>query len=1705
MATEPIYSQTEGVTFASWVKRTNVSANAERMDETMFDFGDQLELIFDAFPSWESSAVCCYPMRYSYYNGWTPVPFGVNVPMGNGTFLANTWVHVAVTHTLANAPQSSPSPPRTPPSALSCTETCSYTSDGHCDDGGPGAEFSGCGLGTDCTDCGSRASTPPPTAVRSGVITVYWDGIVKARAFGMPLPVSVPRSNLYVGHSASTNQPRFQGAMRDFRVFNYALTSAELDALRTTGVLPSRGPPILVAGCPTPPSPPAPPELPTPPTPPPSPPLPPAPPARPPWPPTTPGGSCAELSFDGTPASDVYAVATKRIVSPNQGVTFAAWVKRARPRGPMRRVFEPMLDFANGALLNSVMIVFDADTTSFPLGTSTCCNPMAYWAFDTNGIPIGGALVPVIKVFPHNTWVHVAVTHTSNGVITIYWDGVVEANSFQQPLPDSGPRSGLFVGHTHSRDDPLFGATPHFEGAMRDLNVFNYALTSAELDALRTTGMLPSRGAPILVAGCPTPPSMPPPSAPPPPWYVHTCDRGYEHLQYPSGSCRACEPGSYQSEVIVSVATGTASGIGQRGWQSCVECNEGSLQPLAAQATCLPCPAQGINCARQAHVDVLPSWYRRTPLHWNESIVAFRCPMTSTCLGGEQPGNYSCARGSTGALCGICEDGYRKGRERCEICAEDVESVAVVFSSVYFLVVLGVLACAVVYICTWRGRTAYVRVSTAADAAADGDDDDEMGGGSGGGARCRSCLMGRRLNRVGWLLRRHSTIVATYAKIVVGFSQCLGAFRSFTRVHLPEPFATFISWLDVLNIDFAQILSIECATGQRLGFVYELGGIIIQPLFGLLGVLLLGTFVWLCRPPDGERRCFLSLSSLLGQPQITNLLFWVLLVLYSSVCQCTASAFVCLPYYEHSLLAQDASIVCYTSLDWQVGAGLSVAAMLVFCVGLPMGLLLWTRKYRQGSAVEQERVAILLVSYHDHAWFFEAFDLLRKWLLSAVVLLVYPNTQWQLVFGAFITSAAVGVNLVLQPYKERLCGVAASAALFQLQATYIIALAFYTEENESVLTDTGDIAAGSILVLINIACFVLFLAYLVHASANAVVDVGSISATPTTVWPLGKGAAVGSMALTRPQATTAQLSKAEAPTGSQYACFLSHYKQEAGSDARYLADIMTRMLGGTPVFLDSSALSDLRTLFTHGVHRSDALVLLATEHVLLRSWCLIEIFEAVMQKKPVLYMAIAGKGFTLQKARTLLSKLEDELADHSPSTAAELLEYFASASSVERNGKVSIGMLANTVLSSLPTSEHAMFTLNLHLTDNRIAADVIDLIEAMAERTGRKLLWKNRVPLGTGRSSLAPGGLHASGVRNSPEHTMVPSTRGGRGRAEAPHKWFLCHHREKAMVHARSMHSWLSSLLHEPTFLNDASLEPAQIDSDVRLAAQPNSEQLLRVALEEVRAAKAVLLFLTEGCLLRPWLLLECYVACVHGVPLVPLMVTGGQYDYAAARQTLANLRQTLDEQNPGASAVLEVALETMGASLDDLQEKLRGTIPHLIALPFSPNDTANAMLALVQDIVERVSKAGAGGASAPPKLPPPKASPAARSFRLEIRKRGSRRSGAKSEALANSVTMANSEAMASSVTMVSSEAMASSEALASSEAMPSSEAMASTSPAKEASSDRNKGSAEGAKSAKTMPGIELDSQVESAEEVHEAQRMAREKSSDPAISDEAV
>jgi len=80
--------------------------------------------------------------------------------------------YTATVITVARVPTAAYPPP--PPLAGRCLETCTlsvhYASDGVCDDGGPGAEFSGCSLGMDCTDCGVRVifSSPPQADPNDG-------------------------------------------------------------------------------------------------------------------------------------------------------------------------------------------------------------------------------------------------------------------------------------------------------------------------------------------------------------------------------------------------------------------------------------------------------------------------------------------------------------------------------------------------------------------------------------------------------------------------------------------------------------------------------------------------------------------------------------------------------------------------------------------------------------------------------------------------------------------------------------------------------------------------------------------------------------------------------------------------------------------------------------------------------------------------------------------------------------------------------------------------------------------------------------------------------------------------------------------------------------------------------------------------------------------------------------------------------------------------------------------------------------------------------------------------------------------------------------------------------------------------------------------------------------------------------------------------
>ena len=120
-------------------------------------------------------------------------------------------------------------------------------------------------------------------------------------------------------------------------------------------------------------------------------------------------------------------------------------------------------------------------------------------------------------------------------------------------------------------------------------------------------------------------------------------------------------------------------------------------------------------------------------------------------------------------------------------------------------------------------------------------------------------------------------------------------------------------------------------------------------------------------------------------------------------------------------------------------------------------------------------------------------------------------------------------------------------------------------------------------------------------------------------------------------------------TERTYCTFLSHFKAEAGSDARYMRDLLQSMCH-CPVFLDSANLADLRLLFSEGLHKSDTMIVLATRDYLTRPFCLLELWEAHRQGIPVLVVPVMGRGYDEAQARRTLGALDTELSVSDPPT-----------------------------------------------------------------------------------------------------------------------------------------------------------------------------------------------------------------------------------------------------------------------------------------------------------------------------------------------------------------------------------------------------------------------------------------------------------------------
>jgi hypothetical protein len=170
----------------------------------------------------------------------------------------------------------------------------------------------------------------------------------------------------------------------------------------------------------------------------------------------------------------------------------------------------------------------------------------------------------------------------------------------------------------------------------------------------------------------------------------------------------------------------------------------------------------------------------------------------------------------------------------------------------------------------------------------------------------------------------------------------------------------------------------------------------------------------------------------------------------------------------------------------------------------------------------------------------------------------------------------------------------------------------------------------------------------------------AVHATPPSMPPPPEGSRAGAAseqpppaaALGGPAATHNNRKKKKS------AAFLSHFKLQAGTEARLVHGELKAILGGAcDIFLDSDDLQDLRQLLQHVID-TEVLLLLQSRDVLTRPWVILEIFTALTNGVPIVALNVQNSyPYDYAKALEFMMHFDQEIEIANPGAATLLVEH----------------------------------------------------------------------------------------------------------------------------------------------------------------------------------------------------------------------------------------------------------------------------------------------------------------------------------------------------------------------------------------------------------------------------------------------------------------
>ena len=617
-----------------------------------------------------------------------------------------------------------------------------------------------------------------------------------------------------------------------------------------------------------------------------------------------------------------------------------------------------------------------------------------------------------------------------------------------------------------------------------------------------------------------------------------------------------------------------------------------------------------------------------------EGLAPTRCPHRDNCEGGP---DSRCAAGHTGSLCGVCEDGFHLRNGECDTCS----GAAAPSLTLYACSIAAVLGFAFLYMflqlrhsvnSARRALESEERRSqrrSAAEGAASPSRDDEPGGAastpepSSVSTSHKEMVESRGQSCYKWVgmlllqLARRLKSAGTLTKVMLGYFQVMNAFSQLTTVRWPDMFRRFLEALSMFSFDVFSASPLGCLFTVEITPLVEMMTMLLLPVVAAAATLLVAWLAGLCTQPRGAR----GLKAAALQTETCELLLWALLVLYPSCSKMMLMPFHCIEVEGRSLLRDNPAYACDGD-GWKLLATLGVIGTVLYPIGILL-VLLWltfsaTRaqarvkarraneglggvadsgKDRKADARSIARARLLVRSYTDEYWFWESVDLLRKFLLTAVVPIVAPDSQVQIYVGLLISTSFGFLAIGCRPYADTLCSRAQTFALVSITITYATGMLLFDDGSGGSPFASAETERrwGLALVVLNAAVYVLLVGGLYHALSSAVKDVdGAVHSRRT-----GK-----LMTLT------------ELKPGEAFHLFVSHVWKTGQDQARVIKTRLSQLVPNIRIFLDVDNLDDVGKLEAYISSTSLVLIFLSVGYLESKN-CRRELRAAIQQRKRI--------------------------------------------------------------------------------------------------------------------------------------------------------------------------------------------------------------------------------------------------------------------------------------------------------------------------------------------------------------------------------------------------------------------------------------------------------------------------------------------------------